>query len=182
MSTARKLHTRSVSPAAIAGVRCRHFLTPPLPQSAQAPLTPGADLRVASKNYGTPGTRPVADAARFHVYTRYWRDGRSPPHAGASPGSAIDLALTAPGHDHTGWRYARGLRLRPGLLLTCLTIGSVREAGKQLGGPFGSGRFDGCGCGLATTAKPPRHNNQQQEENSRNEKACQVGLHHQPLH
>ena len=79
----------------------------------------------------------------------------------------IDVAATASGHDHTGWRCTGCLRVRPALLLTQLAIGLTGEAWKRRGVALGSGRFHG--CGLATAAKPARQDDEQHENNSREE-------------
>src|SRR5882724_13369308 len=99
----------------------------------------------------------------------------------AKMAGGIDLAATASGQDHPGWRRAGYLRLRPDWLLTRLTIGLASEACKRLGFTRWSGRLAHRWSGFAVAPKPTEQETQEDAENTRERIETQVGWHDQPL-
>ena len=93
----------------------------------------------------------------------------------AKMAGGIDLAATASGQDHPGWRRAGYLRLRPDLLRTRLTIGLASEACKRLGFTRWSGRFARRWSGVAAAPKPTEQETQADEEHTRERIETQVG-------
>jgi hypothetical protein len=94
----------------------------------------------------------------------------------------IDLAATASGHDYAGWRCARDLRVRPGLLLTHLAIGLASEAGKRFEFMLAFRRFRPCWSALAALPKPTKQECQKNEEKTAERRESQVESHDQPFH
>ena len=100
----------------------------------------------------------------------------------AKVASGIDVAATASGDDHTGWRRTGCLRLKPALLLTQLAIGFASETGKRFGFALEPGRFWRGWRGLAAPPKLMEQENEKNEEPTGERIDSQVGWHDQPLH
>jgi hypothetical protein len=100
----------------------------------------------------------------------------------AKMAGSIDLAATASGQVHTGWRRAGYVRLRPDWLRTRLTIGLASEAYKRLGFTRWSGRFAHRWRGVAAVPKPTEQETQEDEENTCERVETQVRWHDQPLY
>ena len=83
MSTSRRLHTRSVNPAAIAGVWRRHCWPSPCPWSAQAGARAGVSWREAGRNCDRCDTMPGAAVSSLPPCTTWAPATQWPPHVGA---------------------------------------------------------------------------------------------------
>jgi hypothetical protein len=94
----------------------------------------------------------------------------------------IDLAATASGHDHAGWRCTRDLQVRPGMLLTRLAIRLAREAGKRFEFTLAFRRFRPRWSALAARPKPTKQERQKNAENTDERIESQVESHDQPFH
>ena len=149
------------------GVKRRAVCFQEIPAAAQTQeLSPAASIGVA-------GGADVPEADPAVIRTGSMR---------AKVAGGIDLAATASGHEHMGWRCAGELRLRPDLLLTRLTIGLAREAGKRFEFTLAFRRFRPCWSALAALPKPTKQECQKNEENTGERRESQVESHDQPFH
>jgi hypothetical protein len=104
---------------------------------------------------------------------------------GAEVVGGLDVATVASGECHTEGEVRGALTLRPAppcFLLTYRALGLAGEASKRPGIAYGSGRFGGCGGGLATAAKPARQNDQHNEGDAHDESIYRIGSPDRPLH
>jgi hypothetical protein len=99
----------------------------------------------------------------------------------AEVAGGIDLAATASGERHPGWRRTRRLQGRLDRLFAPLALGLVGVTGKRLGVALSFGWFRHRWRSLAALPKPTEQQSQKTEENPGEQVESQLESHNQPL-